>query len=360
MIRSLSNGVRIGIVGVFELEAETMLLILSEWIHEKAAFVTSELRLFDDVDESSEAHQTRDVGGVTHSIDPLTDHAFLDLDLVYFFGSHSTSSARVLKWAPIALKAGATVIDSTGTFAEHPETLPCVPAANGHKLRTGSPQIIINPLPLTIGLIHSLQALRQNSRPSDPVINDLGIRDLKVAACQSVSSAGRTALSELLSQSQDVLNGEPPTPSPLFPQPIAFDVLPFVESGYENRVIREVRRILDQPNTAISVFIARVPALNGLGAHVWVELERSDSRPLTAHDLENALKRNGGISLKESAEELTLSRISGHDETYIGLVHENRTESNSWRYWLALDNLRAGTAMNALRIAQFLYKDLAG
>ena len=84
-----------------------------------------------------------------------------------------------------------------------------------------------------------------------PIQREVGLERLVVSTYQSVSGTGQKAIDELLAQSRAVLAGEQPV-AEVYPHPIAFNVLPQVETfkdgddytTEERKVMAETRKIL--------------------------------------------------------------------------------------------------------------------
>ena len=122
--------------------------------------------------------------------------AFKNVDLVL-----SSAGASVSKeFAPIAVDAGAVVVDNTSFFRMDPEVPLVVPEVNPEdiKLHKG---IIANPNCTTIMMVVALKP-----------INDLSkITRIHVATYQSASGAGATGMAELKQQYQEIVEGKPVT-----------------------------------------------------------------------------------------------------------------------------------------------------
>ena len=122
--------------------------------------------------------------------------AFKNVDLVL-----SSAGASVSKeFAPIAVDAGAVVVDNTSFFRMDPNVPLVVPEVNPEdiKLHKG---IIANPNCTTIMMVVALKP-----------INDLSkITRIHVATYQSASGAGATGMAELKQQYQEIVEGKPVT-----------------------------------------------------------------------------------------------------------------------------------------------------
>lgn len=161
--------------------------------------------------------------------------AFKNVDLVL-----SSAGASVSKeFAPIAVDAGAVVVDNTSFFRMDPNVPLVVPEVNPEdiKLHKG---IIANPNCTTIMMVVALKP-----------INDLSkITRIHVATYQSASGAGATGMAELKQQYQEIVEGKPVTVKK-FAHQLAYNLIPhidvFTDNGYtkeEMKMFNETRKIM--------------------------------------------------------------------------------------------------------------------
>src|SRR5207247_4833619 len=92
-----------------------------------------------------------------------------------------------------------------------------------------------------------------------------GVRRIFAASYQAVSGSGARAISELTQQVKQTAQDRQAAPQ-IYPHPIAFNLLPhvdsFLESGYtreEMKVQNEGRKIMHLPEFRASVTCVRVP-----------------------------------------------------------------------------------------------------
>ena len=146
--------------------------------------------------------------------------AFKNVDLVL-----SSAGASVSKeFAPIAVDAGAVVVDNTSFFRMDPNVPLVVPEVNPEdiKLHKG---IIANPNCTTIMMVH-------------------------VSSYQSASGAGATGMAELKQQYQEIVEGKPVTVKK-FAHQLAYNLIPhidvFTDNGYtkeEMKMFNETQKIM--------------------------------------------------------------------------------------------------------------------
>ena len=102
------------------------------------------------------------------------------------------------KFAPIAAKAGATVVDNSSAFRMDPETPLVVPEVNPEDIARHK-GIIANPNCSTIIAVVPVFALYKENR----------VERMVVSTYQAASGAGYRAMLELEQQTRDVLAGKP-------------------------------------------------------------------------------------------------------------------------------------------------------
>ena len=172
-------------------------------------------------------------------------------------------------YAPKAVAAGAIVIDNTSHFRMDPLVPLIVPEVNPTSLCGVVPPIIANPN----------CALAQIAVALKPLHDLVPLKRITVATYQSVSGAGKKAMNELTTQTQEVLNGKTPEPV-FFKKPIAFNIIPqigcLLDNGYtdeEWKIREELQKILD-PMIEVSAMCVRVPIFIGHSCAIHAQCVR--------------------------------------------------------------------------------------
>jgi aspartate-semialdehyde dehydrogenase len=332
--------VHVGIVGATGLVGEIFLKLLEE-----RRFPVGKLRLF--ASENSRGLNLP-FGDRALPVESLHPGCFDGLDLVFFSSGDEVSRT----WAPQAAAAGAWAIDNSAAFRRNDEVPLVVPEVNFHDLRNHRGRIVANPNCTTIQLVVALY----------PILKEFGLERVQVASYQAVSGAGRAAQQEMLAQQRAELEGQAPTPARELPHTIAGNVIPqignFDAAGLcseEGKVVFETKKILQRPGLSVSAFTVRVPVLNGHAEAVWVQTEKTAS----AAGLRDLLARSEGITVVDdpSASTYPLPRnASGQDAVFVGRIAEEPSWPRTLRLWIVADNLRKGAALNAIQIAERLFK----
>jgi aspartate-semialdehyde dehydrogenase len=266
--------------------------------------------------------------------------AFEGVDVAFI--SVSAEVSRAL--APEAVKRGALVIDDGSAFRMDPAVPLVIPEVNGADLEWHQ-GIVSIPNCTTTPLAMSLAALGQAAQ----------ITRVTVATYQAVSGTGAAAVRELDEQTADILAGRPAIPKE-YPHQIAFNVLPqvddFAEDGYtgeEHKMINETRKILHDPDIAISPTCVRVPVPVTHSEAVQVEFER----PMSPEEATRLLSEFPGITVVDEPQASVYpmpAQASGKDDVFVGRIRKDASHPNGLALWIACDNLRKGAALNALQI----------
>lgn len=329
---------RIGVVGATGMVGQAFMRILEE-----RNFLFEELRPF--ASENSLGRKLS-LRGREWPLQTLKPGCFDGLDLVFFSSGDEISR----EWAPLAVQAGAFAIDNSAAFRMDPTKHLIVPEVNGHLLKKGmNPDVIANPNCSTIQLVVALKPLQR----------EFGLEEVRVSSYQAVSGAGQAAYEELIDQVRDFENPRPAAKN--FPHPILFNVIPqigsFNEEGFcseEAKIMKETRKILEQPELMVSAFTVRVPVLNAHSEAVWVTLKKETTR----EQVLDVLSRGEGLVVQDDPlrSVYPLARdVSGKDPVYVGRIHRDPENARLWLLWVVADNIRKGAALNGLQIAERLF-----
>jgi aspartate-semialdehyde dehydrogenase len=279
----------------------------------------------------------------------LKEDSFQNIDIGLFSAGASVSA----KFAPMAVAAGAVVIDNTSFFRMEPDVPLVIPEVNAQEIADYRKRgIIANPNCSTIQMLVALKPIHDAAR----------IKRIVVSTYQSVSGAGRMAMEELSQQVEALFNGRE-LKKKKFPHQIAFNCIPhidaFMENGYtkeEIKMIDETRKILNEPSLPVTATTVRVPVFCGHSESVNVETVVK----LSAAETKRLLREAPGVALADVPEEniypMAIDAV-GKDATYVGRVREDHSIANGLHLWVVADNLRKGAALNAVQIAEILIRD---
>jgi aspartate-semialdehyde dehydrogenase len=296
---------------------------------------------------------TRSAGGMVTfqgnevPIEVLTKDSFAGVDIALFSAGADLSR----EFAPIAVKAGAVVIDNSAAWRMTPEVPLVVPEVNAHDISRHK-GIIANPNCSTIQMVVALKPLHDQAR----------IKRIVVTTFQSVSGTGKDAMDELMEECQDLLSFKSASPK-VYPYQIAFNCLPqiddFLPSGYtkeEMKMVHETRKIMGDQSIHVTATTVRVPVYVGHSEAVNIETERK----LSANEARAILSTAPGVLLYDDPAHKIYPmplEVAGKDEVYVGRVREDESIANGLNLWVVADNLRKGAALNAVQIAEHLAQD---
>ncbi|MDZ4732027.1 MAG: aspartate-semialdehyde dehydrogenase [Nitrospirota bacterium] len=283
-------------------------------------------------------------GGNEVPIEVLTKESFAGVDIAFF----SAGAELSREFAPIAVKAGAVVIDNSAAWRMTPEVPLVVPEVNAHDIQRHK-GIIANPNCSTIQMVVALKPLHDEAR----------IKRIVVTTFQAVSGTGKDAMDELMAECQDLLSFKSASPK-VYPYQIAFNCLPhiddFLPSGYtkeEMKMVHETRKIMGDQSIHVTATTVRVPVYVGHSEAVNIETERK----LSANEARAILSTAPGVRLYDDPAHKIYPmplEVAGKDEVYVGRVREDESIANGLNLWVVADNLRKGAALNAVQIAEHL------
>ena len=163
-------------------------------------------------------------------------------------------------------------------------------------------------------------------------------------------------MSELTTQTQQILQNEPIDPQ-VFPQQIAFNVLPHIDefevNGYtreEMKIVLEMQKIFNDSFLAINPTAVRVPVYCGHSAAVHIETNDK----IKVHQAMELLACAPGVELISGPfpYPTAVQNAAGKDAVFVGRLREDISIANGLNLWVVTDNLRKGAALNAVQIAE--------
>lgn len=328
------GGYHVAIVGATGAVGTELLHLL-----ERCRFPVSRLTLL--ASERS-AGKTLTFDGDPVPVQKLSPESFRGVDITFF----SAGASRSREFAPLAVQAGALVIDNSSAFRMEPDVPLVIPEINPEALADHR-GIIANPNCSTIIMLMALEPLRRLSP----------IRRIIVSTYQSASGAGAQAMHELIESTRAFLNGEPYTPKVL-PHPYAFNLFSHNstvgEDGYneeERKMILETRKIWNDPTIRVSPTCVRVPVLRAHSESIVVELE--ERPPLER--IYSAYESFQGVRLVDHRERNHFPmplEASGREEVLVGRIRYDASVPNGIALFACGDQLLKGAALNALQIAE--------
>ena len=282
--------------------------------------------------------------GEKQVVEILQENSFAGIDLAFF----SAGSETAKRFAPVAQRAGAVVIDNSSAFRMDAEVPLVIPEINPDDARTHR-WLIANPNCTTAVALMALHPLHQA----------FGLRRVFASSYQAVSGSGARAIAELREQVEASVHDASAVPQ-VYPHPIAFNVLPHVDSFLENGYTREEmklqnegRKILHLPGFRASLTCVRVPVYRAHSVALSAEFDRA----VSVQGAREVLGAAPGIDLidEPSANRYpTPLEAAGKDNCQVGRLRIDCALENGLAFWVAGDQLLKGAALNAVQIAELL------
>ncbi len=277
-------------------------------------------------------------------VEELTDRSFNKIDVAFFSAGGEISR----KYVPIACQADAIAIDNSSVFRMEPHVPLVIPEINAEDVR-GHRGLIANP---NCTAAIALMAIY-------PLHRVFTVRRVFAASYQAVSGSGARAINELRQQVEDTSQNREMR-SQIYPHPIAFNVLPhvdsFLENGYtkeEMKFQNEGRKIMHLPEFRASLTCVRVPVYRAHSVAVSAEFER----PVPVEQAREVLAKAPGIELVDEPQSnrypMPLS-VAEKDNCQVGRVRVDCAFENGLSFWVSGDQLLKGAALNAVQIAELL------
>ena len=285
-------------------------------------------------------------------IEKLGDQSFDKIDIAFFSAGGDVSR----NYVPIACQSDAIAIDKSSAFRMDPHVPLVIPEINAEDVRQNR-GVIANPNCTTTVMLMALY----------PLHRVFGVRRVCATSFQAVSGSGARGIEELKRQVADAEQdkklfsgpGSAP-PATVYPHPIAFNLLPhidsFLESGYtkeEAKMQDETRKIMHLPELRVSTTCVRVPVYRAHSVAVSAEFERS----VSVEQAREVLAKAPGLELVDEPQSnrypMPLS-VAGKDNCQVGRVRLDCAFENGLSFWVSGDQLLKGAALNAVQIAELL------
>ena len=285
-------------------------------------------------------------GGEQLVVEELTERSFEGVELVLASAGGGISE----KFAPIAVAAGAVVVDNTSAFRMDPDVPLVVPEINPQDIPTHK-GIIANPNCSTIIM----------NVPVWPLHQAITIRRIVMSTYQAVSGIGAKAILELTESTRAALAGESYEQSEI-PHPAAFNVWSHGsqvgDDGYnleERKTWRETRKIFHCAEIRVTATCVRVPVLRAHCEAINLEF----TEPMPESRVREILADAPGVTIVDDREGNHFPmpiEASDQDDVLVGRIRQDVSQDDhrGIDMFISGDQIRKGAALNAVQIAEML------
>ena len=279
-------------------------------------------------------------------VEELTESSFRGVELV--LASAGAGVSR--KFVPVAVAAGAVVVDNTSAFRMDEQTPLVIPEVNPQdvSLHKG---IIANPNCSTIVM----------NVPVWPLHRVNPLRRVVVSTYQAASGAGAQAMLELVEGAKAFLEDRPFQPRVL-PHRAAFNVFSHNSEigpdGYnleERKMVLETRKIFHCPEILITATCVRVPVMRAHSEAINLQF----TRPMSEQQAREILSGAAGVKLVDDRTRNHFPmplEASDQDDILVGRIRQDISQPDGCGIdmFVSGDQIRKGAALNAVQIAEML------
>lgn len=316
------QGYRIGIVNPLTLVGNEIKTVLRE-----RSFPFAKLVLLDSTGKAAGA--LTDIGDEPMVVTAISDDELEDLDLVFFCGPAVTNR----EWIERYREDRFMVVDLSqpSTIAEG---ILAVAGINLEEINGGE-KLIISPHPVAIPIALVLRQIELLS----------AVELCTATVVQPASEFDQIGVEELAAQTVSVLSVKG-VPKEVFDRQLAFNLYPAVEHN-EEFIADQIRRLTDG-NAELALLITQGTIFHSHTFSLFVKT-RDD---LAVDQIMARLRENPAIALPEEDESFGTIDAAGRDEVLVAEVRRDPTIRGGFWVWAVCDNLRRGSALNAVLVAE--------
>ena len=329
------------------------------------------------------------------SVEQLEAKSFEKIDIAFFSAGGEVSR----NFVPIACQADAIAIDKSSAFRMDPHVPLVIPEINAddvkhHRGIIANPNCTATVMLMALYPLHKIFRVHRVFAATYQAVSGSGTRGVEELTRQiketspeseakvghpsrlssSESEANEAGHPSRLSSSESEANevGHPSRLSSsesqagrsrysgVFPHPIAFNVLPhvdsFLDNGYTKEEIKmqdETRKIMHLPTLRVSATCVRVPIYRAHSIAVTAEF----GRPISVQQAREILSKAPGLELVDDPQgnlyPMPLN-VAGKDNCSVGRLRLDCALENGLSFWVSGDQLLKGAALNAVQIAELL------
>ncbi|MGZ5432244.1 MAG: Asd/ArgC dimerization domain-containing protein [Thermoanaerobaculia bacterium] len=315
-------GYRLGIVNPLTLVGTEIQSILRE-----RAFPYAKIALLDATGQAAGA--LTEVDAEPAVVAPVAQEGLDDLDLVFFCGPAAPNQEWIARHAGddfIAIDLSQPSTAEDGRLA--------VAGVNLEAIDSGD-DVLISPHPVAIPIALILHQIGTLSP----------VEICTATVVQPASELEQEGVEELAKQTISVLNVES-VPKTVFDRQVAFNLFPALGHN-EELVVSQVRSLTDA-RTQIALLITQGTIFHSHTFSLFIRTREE----LDAARITEAMKANPALVFPEGDQQFGTIDAAGKDEVLIAEVRPDPTIRGGFWVWAVCDNLRRGSALNAVLVAE--------
>lgn len=223
-----------------------------------------------------------------------------------------------------------SIIGDTSLFEEKIDIPVVIPGINSEILNYKK-EVICSPSSLVVFLAIVLK----------PFYQRMGISHLDIVSFHSVSDGEYEDFKKFYTNKED-----------FFLIPLFGKLFSDNWTSSEDLIVRQLKKIFRDVTLSISLTSFKIPTTYGVSAAVNVRTKRV----LLKNEIRGILNILKGVVYEENPASLNFSKIRGKNEIFITRMKEDRENMCGFSMYIMGDNLRAGSALNMVKIAEEIIK----
>ena len=315
-------GFRVGIVNSMTLAGNEIKSILSE-----RRFPFDKVVLLDST--GGETGALTEVGDSPAVVVAVSDLELEDCDLVFFCGPAEKNAEWIQRMADdrfIAVDLSLPSSAEDGKLAVAGVNLDEVDAAD---------EILISPHPVAIPIAVILRQLQSLGR----------VESCTATVIQPASHFDQAGIDELVQQTIGVLNIQN-VPKAIFDRQLAFNLYPAAEHQ-EALVVSQIGALLGT-KSQVALQITQGTLFHGHTFSLFFRIDPS----IVLESVRRSFAANPALTVAESDDTYGTVDAAGRDDILIVEIRQDPTIAGGFWVWAVCDNLRRGSALNAVLIAE--------
>uniref|UniRef100_A0A1B6ED82 Aspartate-semialdehyde dehydrogenase n=1 Tax=Clastoptera arizonana TaxID=38151 RepID=A0A1B6ED82_9HEMI len=247
------------------------------------------------------------------------------------------------KWGMKFTRKGTLLIDNSSAWRMNKYKKLIVPEING-KFLSKRDKLIANPNCSTIQLVMVLYPLHLKYR----------IKNITISTYQSVTGSGKKGLDQLRNEEDRKKKKK------IYSFKIHRNVIPHCDkfddygsSKEELKLINETKKIFSNKRIGITSTSIRVPIVGGHSESINLTFKND----FDINELRQILSNTSGLILMDNIKKNIYPMpilCEENNNVFVGRIRRDFSKKKSLNMWIVSDNLRKGSATNAVQILEYL------